>query len=185
MKLFRNSICRGLSHRTIIELALPNVSTAREFFTRISCFRFLSFKRTLSLTMSSLYYYLTFYYLLPSFAASLALNIPQSSNHPTTLTKPSLLLPSSNTSAAADNSTIKDVLLLNPNSTTILTTGKIECDERRFGNPPAASCLDAIGQMPQDPATVIRNPDRSYGPRSHGTWDVGLPKRYISCERFL
>lgn len=120
--------------------------------------------------MSSLFYYLTIYYLLPSFVTSLALNTPQNSKGSISLTKP------------VNNSTIKDVLLLNPNTTTILTTARIDCDERRFGNPPAASCKNAIAQIPQDPATITRNPNRRYGPRGWGTWDVTLPKRYISSD---
>lgn len=135
--------------------------------------------------MSSLFYYLTIYYLIPSFVASLTLNAPQDSDGSIALTKPSSLLPSLNESTATGNSTIKDILLLNPSATRILTLPTIDCDDLRFGNPPAASCENAVAQIPQDPATIIRDPDRSYGPRGQGAWDVNLPKRYISCKHLL
>lgn len=124
--------------------------------------------------------YLALFLLDPGFAISLVLNTLQNSDGPMTLTEPTLILPSLNASAV-DNSTIKDTAL-NLISSTYLTIPKIDCDDGRFGTPPVASCTDAIAEIPQDPATVIRDPNRSYGPRGEGTWDVNLPKRYISCE---
>ena len=108
------------------------------------------------------------------FVISLALNNPDA---PITLTETTSLVPYLNASAV-DNSTITG---LNPIPSTFLTIPKIECDDDRFGEPPVASCKNAIAEIPQDPATVIRDPNRSYGPRGEGTWDVNLPKRYISC----
>lgn len=107
----------------------------------------------------------------------LALSSPLTPADTQTLaSNPSSLL----TSLATQNSTIKNILQLNPNITTVLRDSKIDCDQRRFGNPPAASCKDAIDQIPHDPATVIHNLERSYGPRG-GIFDVRLPKRFISC----
>lgn len=132
--------------------------------------------------MTLLSYHLATCSLLHTIAISLALNTPQNPGSILVSTKPSSPLASVNTSAASENSTAKDVLLLNP---TTLTAVEIECDDEKFGNPPAASCRDAMAQIPQDAATILENPLRSYGPRGQGTWDVNLPKRYISCERPL
>ena len=134
--------------------------------------------------MSSLfhYWYLALSSLLPPFAMSLALNPPQNANVSVTLTNLSSLLPSMKVSGTTGNSEIRELLLLNPNTSTTLTIAQIECDEWRFGHPQAASCKDAVAQIPQDPVTVMMNPNRSYGPRGEGTWDVNLPKRYISCN---
>ena len=126
--------------------------------------------------------YLAISSLLPPFAMSLTLNPPQNANASTTLTNPSSLLPSLKVLGITGNSNIKESLLLRPNTSTTLAMAKIECDDRRFGNPRVASCKNAVAQIPQDPVTIIRNPKRSYGPRGEGTWDVNLPKRYISCK---
>lgn len=125
--------------------------------------------------MSSLSSYLAIYYLLLTFVISLALHPPQIPDGSITLTKPSLLSESLNASAGLENS----------NTAPILTLAKIDCDDRRFGNPPAASCKDALAQIPQDPATIITDPERSYGPRGKGSWDVNLPKRYVGCKHLL
>lgn len=63
-----------------------------------------------------------------------------------------------------------------------LTVGKIDCDETQFGNPPSASCKDAMTLLPQDPYSLILRIKRSYGPRTQGTWDVNLPSRLISSD---
>ena len=118
---------------------------------------------------------LAFCGLIPSIVVSLALNVPQSQGSSLALTSPSSLLPSLNSSAATEK-------LLNQSTAAILKESKVDCDERRFGHPPGDSCRNAIAQLPQDPATVIRDPTLSYGPRGQGAYDVGLPKRYISCE---
>ena len=132
--------------------------------------------------MFLLSHYLTLCSLLPTIVISLALNIPPNPDGSITLTNPSSLV---NASAATDNSTIKDVVLLNPDTSAILTNAKVDCDERRFGNPPAASCSNAVAQIPQGTRIVIMNPTWSYGPREAGTWDVNLPKRYISCKTIV
>ena len=122
--------------------------------------------------------------LLPLFVTSLALHPPPGSYGSLTLTTPSSssLLPSLNTSVTTVNSTFKQVLLLNQNTASLQTDIKIDCDERHFGNPPVASCQDAIAQLPRDPEMFIRHPVSTYGPRGQGAWDVTLPKRYISSE---
>ena len=113
--------------------------------------------------------YLALCGLIPSLVVSLAPDVPQKSGSSLTLTSPSSLLPSTE-------------ILLNQSTAAILKESKVDCDERRFGHPPGDSCRNAIAQLPQDPATLIRDPTWSYGPRGQGAYDVGLPKRYISCE---
>ena len=112
------------------------------------------------LTMSLSIYYLTIICCLPSYAVSLALNAASNSDGSLTLTQPSRL---------------------DSNATT-LTEGKIDCDQTRFGNPPSASCNDAITLLPRDTHSLFRHIKRSYGPRTQGTWDVNLPSRLISCK---
>lgn len=63
-----------------------------------------------------------------------------------------------NASAATENSTIKDVLLLNPDTSAIFTDAKVDWDELRFGNPPAASCKNAMAKIPQGAILIITNP---------------------------
>ena len=123
--------------------------------------------------------YFALFPLYPDFAISLVLNSLQNTNELITLSEPTSLIPS-NASVIIDNFTIKDTA--NLTSSTHLSIPKIDCDDERFGTPSVASCKDAIAEIPQDPATIIRDPNRSYGPRGEGTWDVNLPKRYISCE---
>lgn len=51
-----------------------------------------------------------------------------------------------------------------------------------FGRTPLGSCVDAIRQMPRTlPDDPHRDPPRSYGPRGPASYDVELPKRWISC----
>ncbi|CAD6587534.1 MAG: hypothetical protein ASARMPRED_003174 [Alectoria sarmentosa] len=100
--------------------------------------------------------YLAVFFMDTDFVISLALNNPDA---PITLTETTSLVPYLNASAV-DNSTITG---LNPIPSTFLTIPKIECDDDRFGEPPVASCKNAIAEIPQDPATVIRDPNRSYG----------------------
>lgn len=119
--------------------------------------------------------YLAICSLLPGLVKSLVIPSPQNFDGSITLAQPSLLVPSSNASA-------EDLLLQNTNKSTNLKIAKIECDESRFGNPPVASCQNAVAQLPQDARTIIINPNQSYGPRGQGNWDVVLPKRYISCK---
>ncbi len=134
--------------------------------------------------MSSLFHYgyLALSSLLPRFAMSLTLNPPQNANASISLTNISSLLPSLKVLGTTGNSNNREFLLLHPITSIPFTITKVDCDEQRFGNPRATSCKDALAQIPQDPATVITNPNRSYGPRGQGTWDVNLPKRYISCK---
>lgn len=122
--------------------------------------------------------------LLPLFDTSLArLSARQSQAGSPQLAKPASLLPASNASAQADRSTTKGVLLLNTDAVT--TGAKVECDDRIFGNPPAASCRDAVNQMQVAASVLSKDPTYTYGPRGRGVWDVNLPKRYISCEPSL
>ncbi|CAF9934841.1 MAG: hypothetical protein ALECFALPRED_006160 [Alectoria fallacina] len=123
--------------------------------------------------------YFALFPLYPDFAISLVLNSLQNTNELITLSEPTSLIPS-NASVIIDNFTIKDTA--NLTSSTHLSIPKIDCDDERFGTPSVASCKDAIAEIPQDPATIIRDPNRSYGPRGEGTWDVNLPKRYISSD---
>ena len=112
--------------------------------------------------------------LFPTIAHSLALNLPQNAaDSPLALTQPSSLLQPFNTS----------FILPHQISSHLSTFGKINCDERRFGHPPAPSCRDAITQLPQGAPVFTHDPTLSYGPRDQGgPWDVPLPKRYISRE---
>lgn len=122
--------------------------------------------------------------LLPSFATSLVLSARQNQAGSRHLAKPASLLPALNASAQADRSTTtKDVLLLNIDA--VLYGGKVECDDYIFGNPPAASCQDAVNRLHVPPSVISRDPTYSYGPRGRGVWDVNLPKRYISCKSYL
>ena len=125
------------------------------------------------------------YGLLPTLVASLALNAPPNTDGSLTLTEPSSLFQLLNASAATNSTLIEDGVLLNPEIATELRTLKVDCDESRFGNPPVASCRDALQQIPHDPAILARDPTFSYGPRGEGAWDVNLPKRYISSKRLL
>ena len=111
---------------------------------------------------------LVFCGLFPAFAVPSPLNIQQGSNDLVLVTGP-------------QNSTVNNLLLPSLNASTILTDAKIDCDQIRFGNPPVASAQDAVDQIPHDVRTYILNLRRSYGPRG-GTFDVGLPKRWISCK---
>lgn len=123
--------------------------------------------------------------LLLSFAISLAsLGARQSQAGSPQLAKPASLLPASNASAQADRSTTRDVLLLNTDAVTN-NNAKVVCDDHVFGNPPAASCQNAVNQMYVDKSVLEKDPTYTYGPRGRGVWDVNLPKRYISCEPFL
>ena len=120
--------------------------------------------RAHSRTMPPSTYYLTIIcYLLPSYTVSLALNAASNPDSSLTLTQPSRLKP----------------------NTTTLTEGKIDCDQTRFGNPPSASCRDAMTLLPQDVRSLFRHIKRSYGPRTQGTWDVNLPSRLISCKSII
>ena len=110
--------------------------------------------------LSSAYYLTTICWLLPSYAVSLALNAASNPDGSLTLTQPSSLGP----------------------NTTTLTEGKIDCDQNRFGNPPSASCKDAMALLPRNARSLFRHIKRSYGPRTQGTWDVNLPSRLISCK---
>ena len=131
--------------------------------------------------MSSLSCYLVLCGMLAPFVMSLFLNAPQSADGSLTLTQPSSLLPPVNDS---DNSTIEDIFRL---QATTLKDPTVDCDGRRFGNPPIASCKDVVAYLlhQQNPATLLRDPTFTYGPRGQGAWDVSLPKRYISCELLL
>lgn len=140
----------------------------------------------LIMSLVSLFHYLAICSLNPGFARSLVVPSPDNPQGSTSLIQPSLLIPSWNVSAMTDNSTAtKDLLLPGLNESTSLKLAKIVCDDLRFGNPPAASCENAILQIPQDPGTIALDPKRSYGPRGEGNWDVNLPKRYISCKCFV
>ena len=115
---------------------------------------------------------------------SLALSAPQNADGSLTLIQSSSLLSSVNVSPATDNSTIEEVLRL---KATTLKDPQVDCDGRQFGHPPVASCKDVVAYMlnQQNPATLLRDPTFSYGPRGQGAWDVKLPKRYISSESLL
>ena len=115
------------------------------------------------LTMSPSTYYLIICCLLPPYAVSLALNTAPNPDASLTLAQPSIL---------------------DLNATT-LTEGKIDCDQGRFGNPPSASCRDAMALLPRDARSLFRRIKRSYGPRTQGTWDVNLPSRLISCKSII
>lgn len=112
---------------------------------------------------------LALFFQLPTLVVSLALNAPQNPNRPTALTNPSSLAPTWNTTLLRSNvSALRDVI-------------SVDCDESRLGNPPSASCEEAVAQLPHDTRSILTDPNRSYGPRGKGTWDVNLPKRYIGC----
>ena len=128
---------------------------------------------------------LALYGLLPTLVASLALNAPPNTDGSLTLTEPSSMFQNLNASTGTNSTLIEDGILLNPKIATELRSLKVDCDESRFGNPPVASCKDALIQIPHDPATLAKDPTYSYGPRGEGAWDVNLPKRYISSERLL
>ena len=134
-----------------------------------SCSRFLNsilhvLFRAHSLTMSPSTYYLTIICcLLPSYAVSLALSAASNPDGSLTLVQPSGL----------------------HGNTTTLTGGNIDCDQRRFGNPPSASCLEAMALLPRDASSLFRRIKRSYGPRTQGTWDVNLPSRIISRKSVI
>ena len=135
-----------------------------------------------NITMSLFNFSLKICCFLPAFALSLALSVPSKPDGLLALTQPSRLTVPVNTSVLAESSTIGDILRLPLNAPTIRAGGNVDCDWYRFGNPPAASCKDAVDQIPQDPATMSRNPNLSYGPRGPLSWDVNLPSRYISCK---
>lgn len=68
-------------------------------------------------------------------------------------------------------------------ATQLFDAGKIVCEPTRFGNPPSASCQDALDQVPHDAMTYLHNCLRSYGSRGLAIqYDVGLSKRWISCK---
>ena len=79
------------------------------------------------------------------------------------------------------NSTIQPLLRLNPDTTANLGAAEITCERSTMGAPPYASCLEVIGRMRNDFSRGPFDPPRSYGPRELGIWEVGLPKRWISC----
>ena len=54
---------------------------------------------------------------------------------------------------------------------------ELRCDPLRFGHPNAESCREALFQIP----LILSNPVYSFGPRGEGDFDIGLPRRYISC----
>ena len=102
----------------------------------------------------------------------MAANIPQNTNNLFQPTGP-------------QNETLLPYLIAHGSSNST-SGGSINCNQVLYGNPPAASCKDAIGQIPQDPATLLRNRKRVYGPRAPVVTvshiDVGLPKRWISSQ---
>ena len=106
---------------------------------------------------------LALYWLLPTMVSALNIPIDQGSiNQP--------YLPS------LTNITGTNVLL---NDSSTLNAQKVTC-LARWGEPPVDSCADARAQVPADPSEVVRDPTYTYGPRGQGTFDVGLPRRYIS-----
>ena len=116
--------------------------------------------------------------MLPTLLMPLAL-APQNASNSLILTRP--LNPSSET----NRSTRNNVLQLNPNATGVGDGGEFVCASTdRFGSPSAASCQDALDQMPHDPSLIDQEkPTWVYGYRDQRQhWDVNLPKRYISCE---
>ena len=83
--------------------------------------------------------------------------------------------------SSVKKSPLGDVLRLNPSLPASLGDRTMACNSRRFGTPPIASCTDAMSQMPQ-PGVINRR--RSYGLRGAAaqSYDVELPKRWISCK---
>lgn len=79
------------------------------------------------------------------------------------------------------NSTTQTLLQLNPDTTANLRAAEITCLRSTMGAPPYRSCLEVIACMGNDFSRGPFDPPRSYGPRDPGIWEVGLPKRWISC----
>ncbi|CAD6588144.1 MAG: hypothetical protein ASARMPRED_003407 [Alectoria sarmentosa] len=71
----------------------------------------------------------------------------------------------------------------NNNLTSLGAGPSIHCDDAAYGNPPVASCRDAVNQLPRDPYALI-GPALSFGPRGRpgAQWDVSLPVRHISSD---
>ena len=120
--------------------------------------------------MWSLSHYEVLCYLLPTLVVSLAL-APQNPDGSLTLTIPSSLPPLN----VSNQSTVPR-LTVEP---------AVDCDPDLYGQVKRDSCKDAFDQIPHDFPTLVDRRVLSYGPRDHGTWDVILPKRYISCEPVL
>ena len=107
--------------------------------------------------------------LLPSIVATLALNAAQDGLDLLTPARPSVFPFPTNTSSSASN------------LTSLGAGPHIHCDDAEYGNPPVASCRDAVDQLPRDPYALI-GPALSFGPRGPGAhWAVSLPARHISC----
>ncbi|CAF9924093.1 MAG: hypothetical protein ALECFALPRED_002678 [Alectoria fallacina] len=108
--------------------------------------------------------------LLPSIVATLALNAAQDGLDLLTPARPSVFPFPTNTSSSASN------------LTSLGAGPHIHCDDAEYGNPPVASCRDAVDQLPRDPYALI-GPALSFGPRGPGAhWAVSLPARHISSD---
>lgn len=72
------------------------------------------------------------------------------------------------------------------NSTSLGDDGPgVHCDDALYGNPPVASCREAVNLLPRDARAII-SPAVSIGPRGEGThWDISLPHRVISCTHLF
>lgn len=128
--------------------------------------------------MWSFSHYLSLYFLLPTFATSLAL-APPNGDGSLVLTNPSSFSPKLNVSSIA------------PNNITLLSTASgqtlgdddephVKCESSIYGHPPVASCRDAFSRIPRNPAWFLTNPTFTFGQRGQGDWDYNLPKRFIS-----
>ncbi len=131
--------------------------------------------------MQSFSYYLTLPCVLSVLVVSIALNPPHVPNSLILGLNSSLIPTITNTSESTNAATSAALPLL---GSTLTAIPLVVCDDNIFGRPPAASCREAISQIPNDPATIIRNPKLSIGPRGLGHWDVSLPKRFISCNSY-
>lgn len=131
--------------------------------------------------MSSLSHYLILPYLLSVFVVSIALNVPPNPDS-LTLGSTHYYIPNpTNTSGSTNNDSSTALPLLDSMLTAM---PKVVCEPSIYGHPPAASCREAVSQIPNDPATILRNPTLIIGPRDLGQWDVPLPKRFISCKGY-
>lgn len=115
-----------------------------------------------------IYNLLAIYNLPLTLVTSLALNTPQDSDVSLFASKP-------------QNKTLTSIQSTYWNRGFNLSTTRIDCDDRRFGQPPEDSCIDALRQIPDNPYEW--NTKRAYGPRNTVGIDVGLPKRWISGEK--
>lgn len=77
--------------------------------------------------------------------------------------------------------TITNPSLLLPNSTIVDANYAYQCSGDSQGrNLDSASCMEALGQI-----DASSTPQKTWGQRGTGAFDVKLPKRYTSCSSSL